>query len=80
MFPIIIGTFKDINKTIKHIWNHYLFSVMKHRDRSTELPIHIAAGQYPAANLLDMIVHVSLMRYAVEKYWVLQAYHKQGAA
>jgi hypothetical protein len=26
----------------------------------------IAAGQYPAANLLDMIVHMSLMRYAVE--------------
>ena len=39
----------------------------------------IAAGQYPAANLLDMIVHVSLMRYAVEKYWVPQVYHKQGA-
>ncbi len=39
----------------------------------------IAAGQYPAANLLDMIVHMSLMRYAVEKYWVPQVYHKQGA-
>jgi hypothetical protein len=39
----------------------------------------IAAGQYPAANLLDMIVHMSLMRYAVEKYWVPEVYRKQGA-
>lgn len=38
----------------------------------------IAAGQYPAANLLDMIVHMSLARYAVEKYWVPQVYGEEG--
>jgi len=44
----------------------------------TSAAMSIAAGQYPAANLLDMIVHMSLGRYVVEKHWVPQVYGAEG--
>jgi hypothetical protein len=40
----------------------------------TSAAVNIAAGQKPAANLLDMIVHVSLARHALETYWAPEVY------
>lgn len=40
--------------------------------------LRIAAGRRPAANLLDMVVFVTLGRLAVEEYWQPQVYGKAG--
>lgn len=40
----------------------------------TSAAVNIAAGQEPAANLLDMIVHVSLARHALETYWAPEVF------
>lgn len=40
--------------------------------------LRIAGGRRPAANLLDMVVFVTLGRMAVEEYWQPQVYGKAG--
>jgi len=46
--------------------------------RSNSNAITIAAGRNPAVNLLDMLVFVSLGRYAVENYWVPEVFGSPG--